>query len=55
MAETSTNTSAAPETGTYAIVEASGQQFWLQANRYYDLDRLNAEVDATVTSTMFFS
>ena len=22
---------------TYAIVEASGKQFWLQANRYYDL------------------
>ncbi|MEY3757245.1 MAG: ribosomal protein [Cyanobacteriota bacterium] len=35
--------------GTYAIVEASGQQFWLQPNRYYDLDRLNAEVDSTVT------
>ena len=49
MAETSSTTSAAPETGSYAIVEASGQQFWLQANRYYDLDRLNAEVDATVT------
>lgn len=33
----------------YAIVEASGQQFWLQPNRYYDLDRLAADVDATVT------
>ncbi len=33
----------------YAIVEASGQQFWLQANRYYDLDRLPAAVDETVT------
>ena len=33
----------------YAIVEASGQQFWLQPNRYYDLDRLQADVDATVT------
>ena len=33
----------------YAIVEASGQQFWLQANRYYDLDRLKAEVDETLT------
>ena len=49
MAETSTTTSAAPETGSYAIVEASGQQFWLQPNRYYDLDRLQADVDATVT------
>lgn len=40
---------AAAETGTYAIVEASGQQFWLQPNRYLDLDRLAAEVDSTVT------
>ncbi|MEA5390976.1 50S ribosomal protein L21 [Cyanobium gracile UHCC 0139] len=36
-------------TGAYAIVEASGQQFWLQPDRYVDLDRLNAEVDTTVT------
>ena len=35
--------------GPYAIVEASGQQFWLQPNRYYDLDRIHAEVDDTVT------
>jgi large subunit ribosomal protein L21 len=35
--------------GPYAIVEASGQQFWLQPNRYYDLDRIHAEVDETVT------
>ena len=41
---------ASPEgAGTYAIVEASGQQFWLQPNRYYDLDRIAAEVDSTVT------
>ena len=33
----------------YAIVEASGQQFWLQPNRYYDLDRLQAGVDETIT------
>jgi large subunit ribosomal protein L21 len=37
------------EAGPYAIVEASGQQFWLQPNRYYDLDRLAAEIDGTVT------
>jgi large subunit ribosomal protein L21 len=35
--------------GTYAIVETSGSQFWLQPNRYYDLDRIHAEVDDTVT------
>lgn len=41
---------AAPEAiGLYAIVETSGTQFWLQPNRYYDLDRIHAEVDDTVT------
>ena len=35
--------------GPYAIVEASGQQFWVQANRYYDFDRIKAKVDETVT------
>ncbi len=48
MADTS-STKTTPESGAYAIVEASGQQFWLQPNRYYDLDRLHAEVDATIT------
>jgi large subunit ribosomal protein L21 len=35
--------------GTYAIVEASGQQFWLQPNRYVDIDRLDAKEGDTVT------
>ena len=34
--------------GSYAIVEASGTQIWLQPNRYYDLDRIAADVDATI-------
>ena len=34
--------------GPYAIVEACGQQFWLQPGRYYDLDRLDAAVDETL-------
>ncbi len=34
---------------TYAIVEASGKQFWLQPNRYYDFDRCQAEVDDVLT------
>jgi large subunit ribosomal protein L21 len=45
-------TSAQVETspaGPYAIVAASGQQFWLQPNRYVDLDRLDAEEGSTVT------
>ena len=44
-----TSQAATTEKGPYAIVEASGQQFWVQPNRYYDLDRINAEVDSTVT------
>ena len=38
-----------PQAETYAIVEASGKQFWLQSNRYYDLDRCPAEVDDVLT------
>ena len=38
-----------PQPETYAIVEASGKQFWLQANRYYDLDRCHAEVNDVLT------
>jgi large subunit ribosomal protein L21 len=41
--------SESPTASTYAIVEASGQQFWLEPNRYVDLDRIAAEVDSTVT------
>ena len=37
------------ESETYAIVEASGKQFWLQSNRYYDLDRCHAEVNDVLT------
>ena len=25
----------------YAIAETSGQQFWFEVDRYYDIDRLN--------------
>ena len=27
----------------YAIAETSGQQFWFEVNRYYDIDRINAK------------
>ncbi len=33
----------------YAIVETSGTQFWLEANRYYDVDRIDAKADETIT------
>ena len=38
-----------PQDKTYAIVEASGKQFWLQPNRFYDLDRCHAEVNDVLT------
>ena len=41
--------SPAAAAGSYAIVETSGQQFWLQPERYVDLDRIHADVDSTVT------
>ena len=33
----------------YAIAETSGQQFWLEVNRYYDIDRLNAKEKEKIT------
>ena len=38
-----------PQKDSYAIVEASGKQFWVQTNRYYDFNRLNADIDEVVT------
>ena len=38
-----------PENETYAIVETSGKQFFLEQNRYYDLDRCHAEVDEVLS------
>ncbi len=42
-------TPASSPTGAYAIVEASGQQFWIQNDRYLDLDRIAAEEGETIT------
>ena len=33
----------------YAIAETSGQQFWFEVDRYYDIDRLNAKVKDKIT------
>ena len=46
--EATTNSAAAPSSKAYAIVEASGTQMWFQADRYYDVDRIHAEVDDTI-------
>jgi large subunit ribosomal protein L21 len=48
-AAASASASGTADPAPYAIVEACGQQFWLQPNRYYDFDRLAADVDATLT------
>ena len=36
-------------TDLYAIAETSGQQFWFEVNRYYDIDRLNAKEKDKIT------
>ena len=33
----------------YAIAETSGQQFWFEVNRYYDIDGLNAKEKDKIT------
>jgi large subunit ribosomal protein L21 len=33
----------------YAIAETSGQQFWFEVNRYYDIDRLQAKEKDRIT------
>ena len=33
----------------YAIAETSGQQFWFEIDRYYDIDRLNAKEKDKIT------
>ncbi len=44
--DTPNSKSSSPE--GYAIVEASGRQFWLEANRYYEFDRIDAGVNDTI-------
>ena len=34
--------SSAKKDNLYAIAETSGQQFWFEVDKYYDIDRLNA-------------
>ena len=33
----------------YAIAETSGQQFWFEVNKYYDIDRLKAKEKDKIT------
>jgi large subunit ribosomal protein L21 len=34
---------------TYAIIEAGGQQFWVEPGRFYDIDRLALEPDGSLS------
>ena len=35
--------------GLYAIAETSGQQFWFEVDRYYDIDRIDAKEKDKIT------
>ena len=45
--KTSDKTSAS--NNLYAIAETSGQQFWFEVDKYYDIDRLNAKEKDKIT------
>ena len=47
ISKNSTNNSKNNE--LYAIAETSGQQFWFEVDRYYDIDRLNAKEKDKIT------
>lgn len=34
---------------TYAIIEAAGKQLWVEAGRFYDIDRQAVEPDGSIT------
>ena len=40
---------AAKNSNLYAIAETSGQQFWFEVDKYYDIDRLNAKEKDKIT------
>ena len=41
--------SSAQNDNLYAIAETSGQQFWFEVDKYYDIDRLNAKEKDKIT------
>ena len=45
--KTSDNSSAS--NNLYAIAETSGQQYWFEVDKYYDIDRLNAKEKDKIT------
>jgi len=50
MTNSKTSSSNSPKNNElYAIAETSGQQFWFEVDRYYDIDRLNAKEKEKIT------
>ena len=50
MTNSKKSSSNSPKTNElYAIAETSGQQFWFEVDRYYDIDRLNAKEKDKIT------
>ena len=49
MANSKTTTNNSKSNELYAIAETSGQQFWFEENKYYDIDRLNAKKKDKIT------
>ena len=44
-----TSENPAKKDNLYAIAETSGQQFWFEVDKYYDIDRLNAKEKDKIT------
>ena len=44
-----TSDSSTENDNLYAIAETSGQQFWFEVDKYYDIDRLNAKEKDKIT------
>ncbi len=44
-----TSENSAKNDNLYAIAETSGQQFWFEVDKYYDIDRLNAKEKDKIT------
>ena len=39
---------------SYAIVQASGKQFWIEENKFYDLDKLPLDKGDHLVLTKFY-
>ena len=49
MTNSKNNTNNSKSNELFAIAETSGQQFWFEENKYYDIDRLNAKEKDKIT------